>query len=49
MDLYKMQQAGNGQAPIDMFINIYGKHIATLPGLEKIEPASIYLRPDLLK
>ncbi len=39
----------NGQAPIDMFINIYGKPIATLLGLEKIEPASIYLRPDLLK
>lgn len=39
----------NGQAPIDMFINIYGKDIATLLGLEKIEPASIYLRPDLLK
>lgn len=34
---------------IDMFINIYGKHIATLLHMEKIEPASIYLRPGLLK
>jgi len=38
----------NGQAPIDLFIKIYGQEVATLLGLEKIPPDSINLTPDLL-
>ena len=39
----------NGQAPIDLFIKIYGQEVATLLGLEKIPPDSINLTPDLFK
>ena len=39
----------NGQAPIDLFIKIYGKETATLLGLEKIPSDSIHLTPALLK
>lgn len=39
----------NGQAPLDLFIQIYGKETATLLGLEKIPSDSINLTPALLK
>ena len=39
----------NGQAPIDLFIKIYGEESATLLGLEKIPSDSIQLTPALLK
>lgn len=39
----------NGQAPLDLFIQIYGQEIATLLGLEKIPSNSINLTPALLK
>ncbi|MDO4266788.1 MAG: IS30 family transposase [Eubacteriales bacterium] len=39
----------NGQAPIDLFMKIYGEETATLLGLEKIQPDSICLTPALLK
>lgn len=39
----------NGQAPIDLFIKIYGQETANLLGLEKIPPDSITLTPALLK
>jgi IS30 family transposase len=38
----------NGQAPLDLFIQIYGKETATLLGLEKIPSDSINLTPALL-
>ena len=31
----------NGQAPIDLFVKIYGQETATLLGLERIPPDSI--------
>lgn len=39
----------NGQAPIDLFIKIYGQETATLLGLEKIPSDSITLTPALFK
>lgn len=39
----------NGQAPLDLFIQIYGQETATLLGLEKIPSDSIILTPALLK
>ena len=39
----------NGQAPVDLFIKIYGQETATLLGLEKIPSDSINLTPALLK
>ena len=39
----------NGQAPIDLFVKIYGQETATLLGLERILPDSINLTPALLK
>ena len=39
----------NGQAPLDLFIQIYGQETATLLGLEKIPSDSINLTPALLK
>ena len=39
----------NGQAPIDLFVKIYGQETATLLGLERIPPDSINLTPALLK
>lgn len=39
----------NGQAPIDLFRQIYGEETATLLGLEKIPSGSIKLTPALLK
>ena len=39
----------NGQAPLDLFIQIYGQEIATLLDLEKIPSDSINLTPALLK
>jgi len=38
----------NGQAPIDLFIKIYGQETATLLGLERIPSDSINLTPALL-
>ena len=38
-----------GQAPVDLFIQIYGRETATLLGLEKINVDSILLKPELLK
>jgi len=38
-----------GRSPIDLFRQIYGQETATLLGLEKIDPDSIFLRPELLK
>lgn len=38
-----------GQAPIDLFIQIYGRETATLLGLRKIDVDSILLKPELLK
>lgn len=38
----------NGQAPIDLFIKIYGEETATLLGLEKIPSVSITLTPALI-
>lgn len=39
----------NGQAPLDLFIQIYGQEVATLLDLEKIPSDSINLTPALLK
>ena len=39
----------NGQAPLDLFIQIYGQETATLLNLEKIPSDSINLTPALLK
>lgn len=39
----------NGQAPIDLFQQIYGEEVSTLLGLEKIPSGSINLTPALLK
>ena len=39
----------NGQAPLDLFIQIYGQETATLLELEKIPSDSIDLTPALLK
>ncbi len=39
----------NGQAPLDLFIQIYGQETATLLDLEKIPSDSINLTPALLK
>lgn len=39
----------NGQAPIDLFIKIYGQETANVLGLEKIPSDSINLTPALLK
>ena len=39
----------NGQAPIDLFIKIYGQETAALLGLERIPSDSINLTPALLK
>ena len=39
----------NGQAPIDLFIKIYGQEAAELLGLERIPPDSIHLTPALFK
>lgn len=39
----------NGQAPIDLFRQIYGEEVTTLLGLEKIPSDSIQLTPALLK
>lgn len=39
----------NGQAPIDLFKQIYGEEVSTLLGLEKIPSNSINLTPALLK
>lgn len=39
----------NGQAPIDLFVKIYGQVTATVLGLEKIPSDSINLTPALLK
>lgn len=39
----------NGQAPIDLFIKIYGQESANLLGLEKIPSDSITLTPALFK
>ena len=39
----------NGQAPLDLFIQIYGQETVTLLGLEKIPSHSINLTPALLK
>lgn len=39
----------NGQAPIDLFIKIYGQETANLLGLEKIPSDSITFTPALLK
>ncbi|MDO4157355.1 MAG: IS30 family transposase [Oscillospiraceae bacterium] len=39
----------NGQAPIDLFVKIYGQETATLLGLEKIPSDSIQLTPALLR
>lgn len=38
-----------GQAPIDLFKQIYGEETTTLLGLEKINVNSILLKPELLK
>lgn len=38
-----------GQAPIDLFSQIYGQETSTLLGLEKIDVDSILLKPELLK
>lgn len=38
-----------GQAPIDLFAQIYGQTTTTLLGLEKIDVDSILLKPELLK
>ena len=39
----------NGQAPVDLFVKIYGQEAAERLGLEKIPPDSIHLTPALLK
>ena len=39
----------NGQAPIDLFVKIYGQEAAELLGLRKIPSDSIHLTPALLK
>ena len=39
----------NGQAPIDLFIKIYGHETAAVLGLKKIPSDSINLKPALLK
>lgn len=39
----------NGQAPIDLFKQIYGEEVSALLGLEKIPSNSINLTPALLK
>ena len=39
----------NGQAPIDLFIKIYGQETAAVLGLKKIPSDSINLTPALLK
>ena len=39
----------NGQAPIDLFVKIYGQEAAELLGLRKIPSDSIPLTPALLK
>lgn len=39
----------NGQAPIDLFVKIYGQETANLLGLEKIPSNSITLTPALFK
>ena len=39
----------NGQAPLDLFIQIYGQETTTLFGLKKIPSNSINLTPALLK
>ena len=39
----------NGQAPIDLFVKIYGQEAAKLLGLEKIPSDSIHLTPALFK
>lgn len=39
----------NGQAPLDLFIQIYGQETTTLLGLKKIPSNSINLTPALLK
>lgn len=38
-----------GQAPIDLFVQIYGEETARLLGLEKVDADSIFLTPGLLK
>ena len=39
----------NGQAPIDLFVKIYGQEAAERLGLKKIPSDSIHLTPALLK
>ena len=39
----------NGQAPIFLFVKIYGQEAAERLGLEKIPSDSIHLTPALLK
>ena len=39
----------NGQAPIDLFQQIYGEEVTALLGLKKIPSESIQLTPALLK
>ena len=39
----------NGQAPIDLFVKIYGQGAAERLGLEKIPSDSIHLTPALFK
>ena len=39
----------NGQAPIDLFVKIYGQEAAERLGLEKIPSDSIHLTPALFK
>lgn len=39
----------NWLSPIELFTKLYGQETTTLLGLEKIEPDSILLRPELLK
>ena len=43
------RKSGTGQAPIDLFIKIYGQETAILLGLEKIPSDSITLTPALFK
>ena len=39
----------NGQAPIDLFVKIYGQEAAELLGLRKIPSDSVHLTPALFK
>ena len=39
----------NWRSPLEVFISLYGQEPATLLGLEKIDPDSILLKPELLK